>query len=89
MEMKEIQKFISQHVFCYAHTEGQGFVKKELCPCYGKSEKQCEAYHEMNEFHQMYKELKEQGYSRKEIIEKFEDSLIGKNSHWFQYNVVK
>lgn len=87
--MNDLQLFISQHVFCYAKKEGQGAVIKSECACNEKQVKCCEAYQEMNEFHSKYKEWEQQGLSRKEILERFEESLKGKESHWFQFNVIK
>lgn len=87
--MKDVMELVSDSVFCYAKPSGQGFLRKSECSCYHKGEKCCNAFKEQEDFHKTYKELESQGFTRQEILSSFEKKLEGKESDWFQQNVVK
>ncbi len=85
--MKDITDALKDVVFCYSKEDKQGFVKKPQCSCYVKGRKDCKASYERERFLYEYEKLTKQGFSRAEIIQKFEDYYKDRESFWFKNNV--
>lgn len=77
--------------FCYSLKQGDGFIDNDRCKCYreNKPKKECLAYIEKQEFHVLFKDLQNNGYSRTQIISIMEDIYEWDKTLWIQHNVLK
>lgn len=89
MKFQPVRDAIQNSIFCYSKKEGQGLIDKSDCQCHLAGEKNCAAYFEQLEFHRLYSDLENQGFSRSQIIEEIEKKFKWDETSWIQYNVTK
>jgi hypothetical protein len=84
-----IKRIIAESVFCYACPDGQGYVNKKDCPCYGTGQQDCEAANEMRSFHRQYAAIHGScpSLSRDEVVAIIAKQYEGKETKWFHQNV--
>lgn len=86
---ERINKELREACFCYKPKDGQGFINKAECECFQAKQKICGAWHQQEAFHKRYGELDAQGYTRRQILEIFEQENAGQLHLWYDNNVKK